>query len=327
MRKLADGADAALEFDAINSRSWTAKYQSMRSLAARLKICRLVRAHPAAKTTMEYQLEKIMNSQHAKETAARRRFAFGKNWLNFLATMNETRICSAEQSLRDMLKVKDLRGTRFLDVGSGSGLFSLAARRLGAAVHSFDYDPQSVACTEELRHQYFPNDPNWIVEQGSVLDERYVATLGQYDVVYSWGVLHHTGQMHKAFSTVVSAVAPEGTLFIAIYNDQGFISTYWSRVKRAYNKSMAARIAITAVHAPYLFGMRWLARALTGRLGLERGMSLWHDMIDWLGGYPFEVAKPEAVFRFFRDQGFALRELKTCGGRMGCNEYVLCRET
>lgn len=89
------------------------------------------------------------------EIAKGQRFKFGANWKGFLAVLNEERIVLAEQSLRNMLDM-DLKGTRFLDVGSGSGLFSLAARRLGATVHSFDYDPQSVACTEELRHRYLP---------------------------------------------------------------------------------------------------------------------------------------------------------------------------
>jgi 2-polyprenyl-6-hydroxyphenyl methylase/3-demethylubiquinone-9 3-methyltransferase len=194
-----------------------------------------------------------------------------------------------------MLKVKNLQRKRFLDIGSGSGLFSLAARRLGATVHSFDYDPQSVACTNELKRRYFPDDPHWNVEQGSVLDEKYISGLGRFDVVYSWGVLHHTGQMYKAFSNVIPSVAADGQLFIAIYNDQGSTSKYWSLVKKTYNKNAVARYLLITIHTPYLFGVRCLFRVLTGRLSLERGMSLWHDMIDWLGGYPFEVAKPEAV--------------------------------
>lgn len=267
-----------------------------------------------------------MNSQHATEVESGGRFTFGENWSRFLSVLDEDRIRLAEQSLRDMLKADNLEGKRFLDIGSGSGLFSLAARRLGASVWSFDYDPQSVACTNELKRRYFHDDPSWIVEEGSILSEDYVASLGQFDIVYSWGVLHHTGQMYEAFSLATSTVAVAGQLFIAIYNDQGLRSRYWLLVKRAYNKNMLARILLTVVHAPYLFGMRWLARALTGRLSLQRGMSMWHDMTDWLGGYPFEFAKPEVVFRYFRDNGFLLEELKTCGGKMGCNEFLFRRD-
>jgi len=268
-----------------------------------------------------------MASRSVKEMNDGRRFAFGANWTRFLTGLDEGRICQAEQSLLDMLKVKDLRGKRFLDIGCGSGLFSLAARRLGATVHSFDYDLQAVACTNELKRQYFPDDLHWIVEQGSVLDTAYVSGLDRFDVVYCWGVLHHTGHMMEAFANVIPSVTDQGQLFISIYNDQGLTSKYWYRVKRAYNKNLVARIFLIAIHAPVLFGLRWLARAITGRLSLERGMSLWHDMIDWLGGYPFEVAKPEAVLRFFGGRGYGLEAQKTCGGRMGCNEFVFRRKT
>jgi 2-polyprenyl-3-methyl-5-hydroxy-6-metoxy-1,4-benzoquinol methylase len=267
-----------------------------------------------------------MSSQNEEEIRDGNRFAFGKNWSKFLKEVDNDRICQAERSLCDMLKVEDLQGVRFLDVGSGSGLFSLAARRLGATVHSFDYDPQSVACTNEIKRRYFPDDPQWIIERGSVLDEKFIRRLNCFDVVYSWGVLHHTGQMYPSFENVIQAVAANGQLFISIYNDQGLTSKYWAWVKRATNKNTIARYFLIAIHAPYLFGMRWLVRAISGRRSLERGMSLWHDMIDWLGGYPFEVAKPEEVFHFFRGKGFSLEALKTCGGRLGCNEYVFRRQ-
>src|SRR6476659_9709813 len=106
-----------------------------------------------------------MMSSHAVEIAQGARFEFGKNWSRFLVDLNDRRIARAEESLREMLEVSDLRGKTFLDIGSGSGLFSLAARRLGARVHSFDYDPYSVACTTELRRRYFTDDPDWRVEQ------------------------------------------------------------------------------------------------------------------------------------------------------------------
>src|SRR5712691_3865602 len=118
------------------------------------------------------------------------RFEFGKNWTAFLSVLNDESIAIAEASLKRALRVESLRGKTFIDIGCGSGLFSLAAVRLGASVHSFDYDPRSVACTAELKRRYFPTHPNWTVEQGSVRDEQYMQKLGQFDVVYSWGVLH-----------------------------------------------------------------------------------------------------------------------------------------
>src|SRR4051812_24922114 len=111
-----------------------------------------------------------MDVQHAAEVASGQRFEFGKNWARFLENLDDARIGAAERSLAAMLGESTLHGRRFLDAGSGSGLFSLAARRLGARVLSFDFDPHSVACTEELRRRYFPNDTDWRVESGSVLD-------------------------------------------------------------------------------------------------------------------------------------------------------------
>ncbi|SRR5579884_2106022 len=146
------------------------------------------------------------------EIHRRDRFAFGANWAHFLKTLDEARIARAEESLQNMLGLKRLEGRRFLDVGSGSGLFSLAARRLGATVHSFDYDPQSVACTLELKRRYFPDDEQWQIEQRSVLDRTYLKGLGTFDVVYAWGVLHHTGAMWQACEYVADLVASGGAL-------------------------------------------------------------------------------------------------------------------
>src|SRR5216684_8072144 len=116
----------------------------------------------------------VQESELASET----RFAFGRNWQRFLRVLNDDRIGEAEKSLQAMLQVDSLRNKSFVDIGSGSGLFSLAAMRLGAArVHSFDYDPHSVACTQELKRRYFPQAANWIIQQGSVLDSAYVAGL------------------------------------------------------------------------------------------------------------------------------------------------------
>jgi 2-polyprenyl-6-hydroxyphenyl methylase/3-demethylubiquinone-9 3-methyltransferase len=267
----------------------------------------------------------------------RDRFGFGENWSRFAAELPPARIETAKASLVEMLERDDLEGATFLDVGSGSGLFSLSAALIGAqCVHSLDYDPDSVATTASLHARYAP-DADWHVEQASALDAEHMESLGEWDIVYSWGVLHHTGDMWTAMTNTCARVAPNGRLFISIYNDQGAASRIWTTIKRTYNRlprALRTPYAV-AVMAPSELSTL-LRKTLRGRPQeyfrewrsrgeYDRGMSRWHDLIDWVGGYPFEVATPEEIIDFCRERGFTLRRLRTVGGGYGCNEFVFER--
>lgn len=268
--------------------------------------------------------KKMSIDKFREEINKGQRFKFGANWKKFLGTLNVESIKQAETSLKTMLEVESLKGKSFLDVGSGSGLFSLAARNLGAKVVSFDLDEVSVDCSEKLKRAYYEKDISWKVLQGSVLDHDFLKQLNKFDYVYSWGVLHHTGNMWKALDNVANLVKPKGILFIALYNYQEFSSSYWTFVKRTYNKYQFMRPLLILIHLLYPTIPSIILKFLQNRK-TPRGMTVWYDLLDWLGGFPFEVSKPNEIFNFYKSKGFILTELKTVGGKLGCNEFVFRR--
>jgi 2-polyprenyl-3-methyl-5-hydroxy-6-metoxy-1,4-benzoquinol methylase len=289
----------------------------------------LVMTTPALDNATETSPRNIADA-HAAEVSRGERFKFGKNWRKFLESMSEERAQTALVSLRKMLGRESLAGLRFLDIGSGSGLFSLAAHRLGARVTSFDYDSDSVGCTDEMRRRYAPDSTDWSILQGSVLDADFMQSLGLFDVVYSWGVLHHTGAMWKAIDAALERVAPGGWFFIAIYNDQGVWSRRWTKIKRYYCSGPIGKFVVCATFIPYRIARDLAADTVWRRnpwkryseYSHARGMSPVRDWFDWLGGYPFEVAKPEDIILPLSKRGYQLINLVTCGGTPGCVEYV-----
>jgi len=228
------------------------------------------------------------------------RYGFGRNWAEFVKTsFSEERVTIAQDHLLGFLKLANLRGKTFLDIGCGSGLHSLGACRANArGIVSFDYDLDSVHTTQTLR-EFIGRPSHWTVTQGSVLDRRFLETLDRADIVYSWGVLHHTGSMWRAVENAASAMRDDGVLYLALYTTDVYVDPppeYWLRVKRRYNhagqlrkKWMEWAYAWRATIKPELHAGR---NPLTAMRGYQesRGMSYWTDVRDWLGGWPMEFA-------------------------------------
>jgi 2-polyprenyl-6-hydroxyphenyl methylase/3-demethylubiquinone-9 3-methyltransferase len=269
-----------------------------------------------------------------------RQFSFGQNWKDFLDhSLDAERIEAAKTKTRSLLRLDDLQDMSFVDVGCGSGLFSFIAHNLRASrVISFDVDPLSIECCEYMKAKAGAPD-NWQILHGSVLNEAFVETLPAADVVYSWGVLHHTGDMWRGIRNAARLVKPGGRFAIAIYNRVEFDtltkwrgSQKWLRIKRLYNRSSrpVKRAMELGLASKNLATMLIRAKNPVDEIReyrQNRGMSWWFDIVDWLGGYPYEFASAGEIFRFCHDDlGLQLETLITTSG-IGCHEFLFRSST
>ena len=270
----------------------------------------------------------FVNVEAERASGERIGFSFGRNWLKFLERLDEETIQLAEASLLRSFRDEPLEGESFLDLGSGSGLFSLCALRLGAAsVVSVDVDPSSVACAEALRRRE-PKSERWTILRGSVLDDAFLEALAPASRVYSWGVLHHTGAMWDAVERALTLVPPGGLFALALYNPPRRPGVHLA-LKRAYNRLPGpARPVLAAAYAAGVLGYKAAfqrtnpVRYVREYARHSRGMTFWRDGVDWLGGLPWEFATRDEVVAFVEQRGFeVLRVIEEGSG--GNNEYLL----
>lgn len=263
-----------------------------------------------------------------KETA----FAFGENWRNYITKyFSNEALESSTKRLREFLGVETLEGKTFIDLGSGSGIHSLSALTLGATkVVSVDVDTEAVKCAEDLKKNSKFKD-RWEIYHGSLLDKDFLGSLGQFDIVYSWGVAHHTGDMWKALDNISHSVKQNGTLFVAIYNyvegKRG--SKMWFAIKKFYNRAPTILKKIMEwVYIGSSFVLLLLKLNNPFRILREyknkRGMAWSVDLVDWLGGYPYEYASVKEIFDFYKQRGFELQNIKTTN-YIGCNQFLFIK--
>ncbi|MCF7871709.1 class I SAM-dependent methyltransferase [Candidatus Woesearchaeota archaeon] len=281
-----------------------------------------------AQTKLKYLYEETYLSD--------KHFSFGENWKIYLKNLNNKKIKLAEKSLIDFLKNKDaIKNKTFLDLGCGSGLFSLASINLGAKkVVSVDVDKDSVACAQFLKKKYCKNNNSWKIIYGSALNDSLLKKLGKFDIIYSWGVLHHTGDMYKAFKNI-DYVAKKGSfIYLAIYNDNRKVlegkSVFWHKIKKIYNKSGTfVKQLMYQTYKTYLI----LGITTSGKNPAKyireyetlRGMNFYTDIKDWLGGYPYQYASVETLTKYFRNRNYSIEKIIKARS-IGCNELLLKRK-
>jgi len=259
------------------------------------------------------------------------RYEFGKNWTRFVEkSANRERVEIAKRHVLAFIGRDDLKGLDILDIGCGSGIHSLGAYEAGAGkIHSFDYDADSVHATSLMRAQ--AGQPgNWIVERGDILDDDYVASLGQWNFVYSWGVLHHTGDVWRAIDNATKTVAGGGLFYIALYSED--VQTdpeFWLRVKQEYNKASAAKRLWMEWWYVWVYVMQRSPKKLPevfSRIATHRftrGMSFFADIRDWLGGWPMQFTRDADVIKFVQDRGFEQKKIKT---GEACTEFLFAKK-
>jgi len=252
-------------------------------------------------------------------------FKFGENWASFSKNIDESRIEDAMQSLKALFGENGIANQSFLDLGCGSGLFSIAATQLGARkVLGVDIDPLSVDTSQCNATQWLKDLSLISFRQLSVLDTDQIKKLDRFDIVYSWGVLHHTGNMELALENAAGRVAPNGILMIAIYNKH-WSSLPWKIVKWLYNRMghLGQKILIW-MFMPVIFIAKWIV-TFNNPLKMQRGMEFMHNVVDWVGGYPYEYASIAEMTATLNKIGFEMLNVIPAKVPTGCNEFV-CRK-
>lgn len=272
-----------------------------------------------------------MPGQDLKQQATH--FAFGKNWASYASLIGDTEIAEARKGLLKLVPEDALRGRSFIDIGCGSGLHALAAASCGVGrIMAIDIDPDSVATTRQVLQQYAVSVP-WEVEEISIFDLD-ASKHGTYDIVYSWGVLHHTGAMVEAIGKAAALVAPGGLFAFALYR-RTRMDRFWIAEKRFYARSPQAlqwlvRHAYIAAFATAMTLQGGSFSNYVANYRSTRGMNWHHDVHDWLGGYPYEAILAPEVEELMQEHGFEAvrvfsRAMTSGVLGSGCDEYVYRR--
>ena len=262
----------------------------------------------------------------------RNRFSFGANWTSFNFISGPQQLEYSKLHLENLIGTKSIANVKIIDIGSGSGLHAQSFLELGAKfVKCIDIDRESVQTTIDRLNAYSAD--TWSVEIADILDIEVVER-EKYDVVFSWGVLHHTGNLFLALQNASNFCKPGGLLVLAIYR-KTWLCNFWKLEKRLYNNCpLFFRRIIDLAFASLILIAKWILgtspRTHIQEYSKRRGMDFMTDIRDWLGGFPYESANPKQIENILADKGFFLlhsnirkRQIGFFGS--GCNEYVFQR--
>ncbi|MFT5128686.1 MAG: SAM-dependent methyltransferase [Rhodothermales bacterium] len=250
------------------------------------------------------------------------RFAFGKNWQSYSQrAITPERIEQARRGFAELLGDIKLSGKRFIDIGFGQGLSVTIAAEMGADALGIDIDDDNVAAVKATQQAMNCAKPPE-TRVASILDQDFVeAHEGAFDIVHSWGVLHHTGNMKQAMKNACSLVNPGGYFICAIYN-RHWSSGPWVAIKWLYCAlpSFLQRLMILLVY-PVIYVAKWIVTRENPK-NKERGMDFMHDVVDWVGGYPYEYANVAEMQKMVGDLGLTCLRTVDAEVPTGCNEFV-----
>jgi 2-polyprenyl-3-methyl-5-hydroxy-6-metoxy-1,4-benzoquinol methylase len=266
---------------------------------------------------------------------AMKQFDFGANWADFSANAaSRERAEQARAQFMRLMQGVELQGRTFLDIGFGQGFSLLSAQSMGARVVGCDINPKCHEVIERNRALFPGLEAAAIpLQVGSILDANVVSALRRmpesgeagFDIVHSWGVLHHTGDMRLALANAVSLVRPGGIFVAAIYN-RHWSSLPWLAIKAAYVHSPRL---LQKMMVGGLYPVIWLAKLAVTRKNpkaMDRGMDFYYDVVDWVGGYPYEYASVHEMEAICRPLGLSLVRAIDAKVPTGCNELVFRKQ-
>jgi 2-polyprenyl-3-methyl-5-hydroxy-6-metoxy-1,4-benzoquinol methylase len=264
-------------------------------------------------------------------------FDFGQNWEDYSRkALDPEKVRQAKLDFARLFSGISLESRSFLDIGFGQGLSLLSAASSGARCLGVDINPRCLQVLSENRKAFFPEilDEQIARVQGSILDPELIRKLqadrrakeGRFDIVHSWGVLHHTGSMLQAIRNSAALVSEQGYLVLAIYQ-RHWSSALWKCIKLVYNKSptIGRRIFIWIFY-PLIYLAKWIVTRENPK-NKNRGMDFYHDVIDWVGGYPYEYANRVEITHFLKELGFDMICFHPPTAPTGCMEFVFRRSS